>query len=597
MRLAVFFGAPLGTLAATAYLANWFDLYHLAVAAPVLLLVWLAIWIRSRSARDRRSRTLRGHGLNHTSMARNAWLGVVAGGAATALLAALFGALSYVPLDRQWRDHDRAAVEHVLAALEARGHWSDACDVIRQRLTQPTSVRWGKVLAQRLYDDLVHAAAATSAEDAVRLLNEAIALAKQKMLNSQAAQARLELLAARASAEAAVTENREHHHVADTSLSAANDRIRSLDSELATANLAAAEAAERSTAAAAELAATRRVALDALVSSASHVDALDHRQQQLNQALHWAAGWGLDNAAVNDLLAQVTAERQRLAPAVLPANTQVAVRQVHAELCPPVFAIDIAVMSPEGTAIGGLSAKDFRVSVDGSAELQPSVASIQVSPQSHQQVLVLFDHSRSTTGEPLDAAKRGLGELLAKLPSGSAASLWSLSDEVTERVGWTTDLSSIATAAHSLWPGGNTALYLGISRALENLAARSGERAIVLFTDGKNTVQALDPDDVMAACEAARIPVHVIALRNESLDTAFLERIASATGGTLRTAGEADELSERFSEAGATLRQHRYRLVAPATMSPNGITIRVGGEPGATALWRSPESVVGATTN
>ncbi len=597
MRRAMFFGAQLGTLAATAYLANWYDLYHLAVAAPVLSLLWLAIWIRSRNARDRRSRTLRVHGLNHTSMARNAWLGVVAGGAATALLAALFGSLSYVPLDRQWRDHDRAAVEHVLVALEARGHWSDACDVIRQRLTQPTSIRWGKVLVQRLCDDLIHAAAATSADAAVRLLNEAIALAKQEGLNSQAARAHLELLTARATAEVVITENRDHQNVAVASLAAATDRIRSLDSELATAKSAAAEAAERSVAASAEVTAARRAALDALVSSADQIDSLDHREQQLKQALHWAADWGLDDAGAKDLLAQVAAERQRLTPAVLPANTQVAIHRVHAELCPPVVAIDIAVMSAEGAAISGLSANDFRVSVDGSAELQPSVASIQVSPQRHPQVLVLFDHSRSTTGEPLDAAKRGLGELLAKLTSGSAVSLWSFSDEVTERVGWTTDLTSVATAARSLSPGGNTALYLGIIRALDNLAARSGERAIVLFTDGKNTVQALDPDDVAAACEAARVPVHVIALRNESLDTVFLERIANSTGGTLRTAAQADGLGELFRETAATLRQQLYRLVAPGTTNPTEIAIRVGGEPGATAIWRSTESVADATTN
>lgn len=572
-----------GGLAAAAYLGNWYHLYHAAIAVPLLLLVLLPVAMRVRADKQRQPRRSQRRAASGDGPQRAAWMGLVAAVAIAALLDLAFAIAGYLPFDRQWRDHDRATVEHVASALESKQHWTDAADLIRERLKRPTSSGWRKTLCQRLFDDLVQAATVAGDNVAVKLLNEAIALAKSEHLNSQAALARLELLSARASQQTAVARMTDEEALASASLDSATNEIDALRQRLA----AAAERQARTELEAEDAKRASQLATyDALLSSAAHIESLDHREQQLQRALEWAAGCRLDGASSIQGLEQIAHERRQLAPAVLPAATRVTVHRVATDLAPPISVVEVAVETADGKPFDGLTAKDFAVAVDGVDAVRPWVASIPVAVEQPLSVVVLFDHSLSTAGEPLAAAKHGLAAFIARLPAGTAISVLSFSDTVVERVAWTTELGVVAPAIESLQASGNTALHAALLQGVTGFNGRNGVKAIVVFTDGANSVAGHSPDDVVAACETAQVPLHAIVLRTGSLDNSFLERITDSSGGRLYSATQADQLAELFVDAARPFQRTRYRLAVPTTHAPSEMSVQVGGSPGTSTTWQ-----------
>ena len=118
-----------------------------------------------------------------------------------------------------------------------------------------------------------------------------------------------------------------------------------------------------------------------------------------------------------------------------------------------------------------------------------------------------------------------------------------------------------AAGLQQLKADGNTALRQAISRAIDDLEGRNGPKAIILFTDGRDTVGGPTIADSIARSQKAGIAVHAVALETAELDRDSLAQITLATGGTLLPAGKAEELPQRFRDAAKALRRPFYRLV------------------------------------
>ena len=163
--------------------------------------------------------------------------------------------------------------------------------------------------------------------------------------------------------------------------------------------------------------------------------------------------------------------------------------------------------------------------------------------------------------------------------------------------------TQIRDAIASFRPRGQTPLAYSLRAIATDLREVSGERAVVLLTDGIESCGGDPVEAAQALQRLGRIPVHVIGFglgRAGDRDQRSLRAIADATGGRYFSAHTADELREaltdtvgttfsvlqdRHTVAGGTLGA-RDRFVLPQgeyvvrldTEPPREVTVRVAGE-------------------
>lgn len=584
MRSSIFFATFIVILGFAAYLANWFDLYHAAIGLPALLLFFVPAWGRlpSPGAKSRPA-VLRRNRRNYGSLRFVSW-GAFAGVGAAFYLTLVFAVADRLPLDRQWLDSDQAPLEQVVTRLESRNYWQDAASEIRNRLARPTSDDWRRALQERLFRDLIQAARASDESQATGFLREARELAQTGGFDGSAADDLLAWRAEREKHDANVADlNAQTSHLHDA-LAQAEQQRHSQSSTISEYETQLAEAREANERLAGEAEHTKSTArqrmFEALIDSAHLVEDLDQRQTLIQQALERANQWQLDPAIALRGLEDIAAERERRAPTALSDTCRAAIRDIVADLSPPCCIVELTVEDNQGRSIEGLTAKDFSVLVNQTPAASPWVVSAAAPSERALSLAILFDHSQSTVGEPIAAAKRGLMALLTTLPSETEVALVTFNEAVVQCADWTADPQMIASAINTVSAGGNTALHGAILHGIELIEKRPGSKALVLFTDGHNTIGNHVPDDVIDRCRRAKTPVYAIGLQTDRLDIDFLKRIAHETQGRLFSAETIEQLNDTFAEASRELRRSRYWLAVPTSVPVDRLSIQIGAKPG-----------------
>lgn len=139
----------------------------------------------------------------------------------------------------------------------------------------------------------------------------------------------------------------------------------------------------------------------------------------------------------------------------------------------------------------------------------------------------------------------------------------------------TSDKDVLKTALDGLrdTEGGNTPLYEAIGLSLDVLDASEGmsAKAVIVLTDGRNTVEGPTPAELVTKATDYGIPVFTIGLGNpndpDSLDRDELEFISSSTGGRFFFAEDADALDSIFATLTALL-EDSYRVEAAVSFEP-----------------------------
>lgn len=103
----------------------------------------------------------------------------------------------------------------------------------------------------------------------------------------------------------------------------------------------------------------------------------------------------------------------------------------------------------------------------------------------------------------------------------------------------------------ALMPNGATAMFEGLTMAMDNLGKSGGARRIVLLTDGMPTTTGkLAITNLAKQAAAQRIVIDTVGVGTPfdfmSYDEMLLRRIASITGGTFRRVLDVGQLSEEF---------------------------------------------------
>ena len=232
-------------------------------------------------------------------------------------------------------------------------------------------------------------------------------------------------------------------------------------------------------------------------------------------------------------------------PAVAIAQTETPVRiqDVDAAGFPAVRLLVVAAST------GTVPASGFTV-LEGDVEY-PVDSAEPVAGESIEAVLVM-DVSGSMAGTPLDGAKAAALVFVDALPNGAQVGLVTFGSAVTVVEELTSDLDTVRAAIDDLSAGGNTAFYDGVLEGL-TLFTPGGADNLVVLTDGADTSSEAALSEVEAALSEFEGAFFGVFLQGSEFDTAPIEAMAEAAGGSFASADDTDAegLALIFSGIGA----------------------------------------------
>ena len=151
------------------------------------------------------------------------------------------------------------------------------------------------------------------------------------------------------------------------------------------------------------------------------------------------------------------------------------------------------------------------------------------------------------------------------------------------------DRNTIINIIRNLKAQPGTPLYDAIFKGLILSSKQSvGSRALILLSDGRDAKSTTyTPDDPINRATKDRTPVFTIGI-GAKVDTAYMQRLASQTGGSYFAAAVASEVGPKFTEIQKILKT-QYRLSFKAVTAPDNkqegypLTIRLNVPAGRTA--------------
>jgi tight adherence protein B len=219
--------------------------------------------------------------------------------------------------------------------------------------------------------------------------------------------------------------------------------------------------------------------------------------------------------------------------------------------------IAITVSVPDSLSGTEVPADSFTLIENGYA----MAAGVWTFSEEPLDVVLIMDTSGSMAGEPLADARLAALGFLDRLPDGARVAVVSSGGLAEVMHPLSNDRATAAAALESLESGGETALYDAVIAGAVLLPPDGPRAAIVVLSDGGDTVSAATLGDAVNALrDASGAETVVVALQTEESDQAALAAIAAAGGGSLVAVVEADSLVDAFVGIADDL-TGRYRLV------------------------------------
>jgi Ca-activated chloride channel homolog len=223
--------------------------------------------------------------------------------------------------------------------------------------------------------------------------------------------------------------------------------------------------------------------------------------------------------------------------------------------------ITATVRNAKGELVGSLGKDDFEIFDNG---VRQEIAILQRQSERALSVALLVDTSGSTAKDlkyETDSAARFLRTLLVEGQPDDAASLFSFNWRVTEERPFTHNYASLERTLKSLQGEAGTSAYDALYFASRALESRSGRKAIVIVTDGGDTVSKYTLKQALEAAQLADAVIYAILVQPITNDAGrniggenALTILTRGTGGRVFLPGLNADLDRAFSDIMAELR-------------------------------------------
>ncbi len=235
------------------------------------------------------------------------------------------------------------------------------------------------------------------------------------------------------------------------------------------------------------------------------------------------------------------------------------------------------------------------VSIDGTRVKATATSSGQTDAIQRTAVLAI-DTSFSMRGPRLNGAKKAALSFLDTVPTNVRVGIVTFDVGADVRQAPSLDRETSREVIDNLELGASTALYEGVSTAVDAAGKDAGQRQILIVSDGRddNTDAALGP--VLSKIKASGVKVDVVALEQDGAPQP-LKDIAAAGKGSIVSAESAD-LDAIFSDQAATIsRQILVSAAVPPGQTAPDANVTVALDSGDTTYETSALlSVAGAIT-
>jgi Ca-activated chloride channel homolog len=252
----------------------------------------------------------------------------------------------------------------------------------------------------------------------------------------------------------------------------------------------------------------------------------------------------------------------------------------------PVFKTNVSlvravatVKNQAGELVGSLKKEDFEIYDNG---VKQDVSVFERQTEQPLSIVLMLDVSGSTNKDlkyETDSASRFLRKLLSEGNPADKASLYAVESDVHVLRGFTHDYASLEAQFRYLHGSGATALYDAVKWASGDLENRSGRKAIIVLTDGDDTISHVTAQQALRAAhlaDAVIYPIVVVPITNEAGRNIggehVLEYMAQGTGGKKFMPSVGRALDDAFSDILAELRTQYllgfYPRGAPISREP-----------------------------
>ena len=202
------------------------------------------------------------------------------------------------------------------------------------------------------------------------------------------------------------------------------------------------------------------------------------------------------------------------------------------------------VTDGQGRLVDGLRREQFTVLDAG----QPMNIAAFENGTAALSCALLLDTSQSMDAA-LPALKSASLKLIGGLRPDDAVAVYSLNGGISELQPFTKDKSLAARVTLRAELGELTALYDGLVRVNRDLAARTGKKVIVVFTDGEDNNSTLSAATAILRAKTVGIPIYTIAQGHALGHPSLLKELSGmsqATGGLAFRIGSAAEIGRVF---------------------------------------------------
>lgn len=193
----------------------------------------------------------------------------------------------------------------------------------------------------------------------------------------------------------------------------------------------------------------------------------------------------------------------------------------------------LTVVDRRGNVVPGLTADAFSVVEDGVAQ---RVRRFELARDLASYSVVLLDLSTSMLEELADAERTALGFFEHVLSEKDRSAVMTFADEPQLVVPFTSDLEVLRGGLVEIVAEGETALWDGVIHALHYLGGLEGRRAMIVITDGEDSISRFGFDEALEYATRSQVSIYPIALKNGARSVqarSALMRLAKQTGGRM----------------------------------------------------------------
>lgn len=178
------------------------------------------------------------------------------------------------------------------------------------------------------------------------------------------------------------------------------------------------------------------------------------------------------------------------------------------------------------------------------------------------EVILVIDVSGSMAGNAMASAKAAARGFVEQMPPGTRVGVVAFGSSAAVASPFETDPAILARVIDGLQARGETALYDALTATVQvaEQGASGARRAVVLLSDGGDTVSTTSLGAVLALLEGLDADFFAVALATSEADAGALEQLAGAAAGQVVAADDPVQLAGVYDAIAARL-VNQYELV------------------------------------